>query len=100
MNETVAVLGPGAVGDRSRSGSRTRASTSSASPTPESAGLIALAGLVVESPEGTLSARVEVVERLAKPVELLLVTVKAPAWTTPSSGSSRTRSRTASSFRS
>ena len=45
----------------------------------ESVGLIALAGLVVESPEGTLSARVEVVERLAKPVGLLLVTVKAPA---------------------
>ena len=46
---------------------------------PEAAGLIALAGLVVESPEGTLSARMEVVEQLAKPVGLLLVTVKAPA---------------------
>ena len=46
---------------------------------PEAAGLIALAGLVVESPEGTLTARVEVVEQLAKPVDLLLVTVKAPA---------------------
>ena len=46
---------------------------------PEAAGLIALAGLVVESPEGTLSARLEVVEQLSKPVGLLLVTVKAPA---------------------
>jgi 2-dehydropantoate 2-reductase len=46
---------------------------------PEAAGLIALAGLVLESPEGTLTARVEVVESLAKPVDLLLVTVKAPA---------------------
>jgi 2-dehydropantoate 2-reductase len=46
---------------------------------PEAAGLIALAGLVVESPEGTLTARVEVVEQLVKPVGLLLVTVKAPA---------------------
>ena len=46
---------------------------------PEAAGLIALAGLVVESPEGTLNARVEVTEELTKPVDLLLVTVKAPA---------------------
>jgi 2-dehydropantoate 2-reductase len=46
---------------------------------PEAVGLIALAGLVVESPEGTLTARVEAVEQLTKPVGLLLVTVKAPS---------------------
>jgi 2-dehydropantoate 2-reductase len=46
---------------------------------PEAAGLIALAGLVLESPDGNFTARVEVVERLVKPVGLLLVTVKAPA---------------------
>jgi 2-dehydropantoate 2-reductase len=45
---------------------------------PEAVGLIALAGLVVESSEGTSSARMEVVEQLARPVDLLLVTVKAP----------------------
>ena len=45
----------------------------------EAVGLIALAGLVVESSEGTLTARMEVVEQLARPVDLLLVTVKAPA---------------------
>jgi 2-dehydropantoate 2-reductase len=45
---------------------------------PEAVGLIALAGLVVESRDGTVTARTEVSERLAKPVGLLLVTVKAP----------------------
>ena len=79
MNETAAVLGPGAVG-----GSLAVRLANADVPVicvahPEAAGLIALAGLVVESPEGTLSARVEVVEQLAKPVRLLLVTVKAPA---------------------
>jgi 2-dehydropantoate 2-reductase len=79
MNPTVAVLGPGAVG-----GSLAVRLASNGVPVvcvahPEAAGLIALAGLVVESPEGTLTARVEVVEQLSKPVGLLLVTVKAPA---------------------
>jgi 2-dehydropantoate 2-reductase len=45
---------------------------------PEAVGLIALAGLVVESRDGTFTARTEVSERLVKPVGLLLVTVKAP----------------------
>jgi 2-dehydropantoate 2-reductase len=45
---------------------------------PEAVALIALAGLVVESRDGTFTARVEVSERLVKPVDLLLVTVKAP----------------------
>jgi 2-dehydropantoate 2-reductase len=79
MNDTVAVLGPGAVGGSlavrlSNSGVRVICVAH-----PEAVGLIALAGLVVESPEGTLTARVEVAEQLAKPVDLLLVTVKAPA---------------------
>jgi 2-dehydropantoate 2-reductase len=73
------VLGPGAVG-----GSLAVRLSNAGVPVvcvahPEAAGLIALAGLVVESPEGTLSARVEVVEQLSRPVGLLLVTVKAPA---------------------
>jgi 2-dehydropantoate 2-reductase len=46
---------------------------------PEAVALIALAGLVVESPDGTLAARPQVVERFARPVGVLLVTVKAPA---------------------
>ena len=78
MSNTAAVLGPGAVGGAlavrlANSGVHVVCVAH-----PEAAGLIALAGLVVESPEGTLAARVEVVEQLAKPVDLLLVTVKAP----------------------
>jgi 2-dehydropantoate 2-reductase len=79
MSDTVAVLGPGAVGGSlavrlSNAGAHVICVAHR-----EAAGVIALAGLVVESPEGTLSARVEVTEQLAKPVDLLLVTVKAPA---------------------
>ena len=79
MNNTAAILGPGAVGGSlavrlANAGVRVICVAH-----PEAVGLIALAGLVVESPEGTLTARVEAVERLAKPVDLLLVTVKAPA---------------------
>jgi len=78
MNTSAAVLGPGAVGGSlavrlSSAGVRVVCVAH-----PEAVGLIALAGLVVESPEGTLSARMEVVEQLATPVDLLLVTVKAP----------------------
>ena len=79
MNPTAAVLGPGAVG-----GSLAVRLASNGVPVvcvahAEAAGLIALAGLVVESPEGTLTARVEAVEQLSRPVGVLLVTVKAPA---------------------
>lgn len=79
MNRTAAILGPGAVG-----GSLAVRLSNAGVPTicvahPEAVGLIALAGLVVESPEGTLNARVEVVEQLARPVGILLITVKAPA---------------------
>ena len=79
MNTSAAVLGPGAVGGSlavrlTNSGVRVVCVAH-----PEAVGLIALAGLVVESSEGTSSARMEVVEQLARPVDLLLVTVKAPA---------------------
>jgi 2-dehydropantoate 2-reductase len=78
MSRTVAVLGPGAVGGSlavrlSLAGIHTICVGH-----PEAVGLIALAGLVVESRDGTLTARTEVSEQLAKPVGLLLVTVKAP----------------------
>jgi 2-dehydropantoate 2-reductase len=79
MNTSAAVLGPGAVGGSlavrlTNAGVRVVCVAH-----PEAVGLIALAGLVVESPEGTLTARMEVVEQLSRPVDLLLVTVKAPA---------------------
>ena len=78
MSTSAAVLGPGAVG-----GSLAVRLTSAGVRVvcvahAEAVGLIALAGLVVESSEGTLTARMEVVEQLARPVDLLLVTVKAP----------------------
>jgi 2-dehydropantoate 2-reductase len=79
MNSIAAVLGPGAVGGSLAVRLATNGVPVVCVAHPEAAGLIALAGLVVESPEGTLSARVEVVEHLAKPVRVLLVTVKAPA---------------------
>jgi 2-dehydropantoate 2-reductase len=79
MNNTAAVLGPGAVGGSLAVRLANAGVQVVCVAHPEAAGLIALAGLVVESPEGTLTARVEVVEQLAKPVDILLVTVKAPA---------------------
>ena len=78
MSNTAAVLGPGAVGGALAVRLANTGVHVVCVAHPEAAGLIALAGLVVESPEGTLAARVEVVEQLAKPVDLLLVTVKAP----------------------
>jgi 2-dehydropantoate 2-reductase len=79
VNRTVAVLGPGAVGGSlavrlSLAGARTICVAP-----PEVTGLIALAGLVVETEGTTLTARPEVTESLDEPVGLLLVTVKAPA---------------------
>ena len=79
MNRSVAVLGPGAVGGSLAVRLSTAGVPTTCVAHPEAAGVIALAGLVVESlRDGTLSARVEVVERLERPVGLLLVTVKAP----------------------
>lgn len=79
MSRTVAILGPGAVGGSLAvrlllSGVHTICVARA-----ETVGLIALAGLVLESRTETLTARPEVVEHLEKPVDLLLVTVKAPA---------------------
>jgi 2-dehydropantoate 2-reductase len=78
VSGAVAVLGPGAVGGALavrlvNAGVRTICIAR-----PESAGIIALSGIVVETPAATLSARCEAVERLSTPVALLLVTVKAP----------------------
>jgi 2-dehydropantoate 2-reductase len=78
MSRAVAVLGPGAVGGALavrlvNAGVRTICIAHS-----ESVGIIALSGIVVETPAGTLSARCEAAERLSTPVALLLVTVKAP----------------------
>lgn len=79
MTNSIAVLGPGAVGGALA----TRLSMAgyhvvTVGP-PETVGLIALAGIVVESREGTLTSRPEVRERLATPVKLLIVSVKAPS---------------------
>jgi 2-dehydropantoate 2-reductase len=78
MSTSAAVLGPGAVGGSLAVRLTTAGVGVVCVAHPEAAGLIALAGLVVESPEGTLTVRVEVVEQLSRPVDLLLVTVKAP----------------------
>ena len=79
MNRSVAVLGPGAVGRAlvvrlANAGIRTVCVAR-----PETTGIIALAGIVVESQGETLTARPEVSEELTRPVGVLLVTVKAPA---------------------
>ena len=78
MSRTVAVLGPGAVGGSlavrlTLGGVRTICVAP-----PEVTGMIALAGLVIETDGKTLTARPEVTDRLEVPVGLLLVTVKAP----------------------
>jgi 2-dehydropantoate 2-reductase len=78
MTNSIAILGPGAVGGALA----TRLSLAGyhvivVGP-PETTGLVALAGIVVESREGTLTSRPEVRERLATPVKLLVVSVKAP----------------------
>lgn len=78
MSAAVAVLGPGAVGGAlavrlANAGVRTTCVAH-----PEAVGIIALSGIVVETPSGTLSARLAATERLSAPVALLLVTVKAP----------------------
>ena len=76
---TIAILGPGAVGG-ALAVRLTLAGFHTVCVGPqETVGPIALAGLVVESREGTLSARPEIREQLETPVDLLLLTVKAPA---------------------
>lgn len=75
---TVAVLGPGAVGGSlavrlARAGERVICVAR-----PETAALIARHGLTVEQDGAELRARPEAAEALDEPVDLLLVTVKAP----------------------
>lgn len=72
-------MGPGAVG-----GALAVRLANSGTPVicvgpPASAARIASAGLTLEAPDGTHVARPEATHRLAEPVSLLLVTVKAPA---------------------
>lgn len=79
MSRSVAVLGPGAVGGALAVRLTLAGHHTICIGPAETIGPIALAGLVVESRDGTLSTRVEVREHLATPVALLLLTVKAPA---------------------
>lgn len=74
---TTAVLGPGAVGGAlgvrlARSGERVICVAR-----PQAAAAIAAEGLTVVTNDGEHTERLEVVEQLDEPVELLLVTVKA-----------------------
>jgi 2-dehydropantoate 2-reductase len=78
VSPAVAVLGPGAVGGALAvrlSGARIRTICVAHA---EAVGIIALAGIVLERDDETLTARCEAVEHLSEPVDLLLVTVKAP----------------------
>jgi 2-dehydropantoate 2-reductase len=79
MSRTVAVLGPGAVGSSLAVRLLHAHVHTICVARPETVGLVALAGLAVETLEGVLTARPEVAERLERPVGLLLITVKAPA---------------------
>jgi 2-dehydropantoate 2-reductase len=78
VNRTVAVLGPGAVGGSLAVRLSLAGVHVVCVARPETVGIIALSGLVLESRDGTHTARLEVAERLERPVGLLLVTVKAP----------------------
>jgi len=78
MSRVVAVLGPGAVGGALAvrlvlGGVRTICVAP-----PEVTGLIALAGIMVETEGRTLQARPEITDELEERVDLLVVTVKAP----------------------
>jgi 2-dehydropantoate 2-reductase len=78
VNRIVAILGPGAVGGSlivrlSLAGVHTICVGR-----PETIGIIAMAGLVIESQRETMAAQTEVTDYLTRPVGTLLVTVKAP----------------------
>jgi 2-dehydropantoate 2-reductase len=77
-NRTVAVLGPGAVGGSIAVRLMLAGVHVVCVARPDTVGIIALSGLVVESRDGAVTARPEVTEQLERPVGLLLVTVKAP----------------------
>jgi 2-dehydropantoate 2-reductase len=79
MSEIVGVLGPGALGGAlvvrlARAGRPVVAVT-----TPPSGAAIRAAGLTLVAPDGSLTERVDAVERLVEPLALLVVAVKEPA---------------------
>lgn len=78
MSRTVAILGPGAVGGSLAVRLSLGHVHTICVGRPETIGIIAMAGLVVESRRETLTAQTEVTDHLTRPVGLLLVTVKAP----------------------
>jgi 2-dehydropantoate 2-reductase len=78
MNETVAVLGPGAVGGPLAVHLATAGVHTVCLPRPDMVGVLALSGLSLEvDGREPLIARVEVRDELTQPVRVLLVTVKA-----------------------
>ena len=77
MTRTVAVLGPGAVGGTFAVRLALAGNHSIVVGPPETIGMVALAGITLEVNGDVMSARPEVRERLERPVELLLVAVKA-----------------------
>ncbi|MBA2741980.1 MAG: ketopantoate reductase family protein [Actinobacteria bacterium] len=78
MNDTVAILGPGAVGGALAVHLAAAGVDTVCIPRKDMAGILALSGLSLEVDGGEpLGARVEVREELTQPVRVLLVTVKA-----------------------
>ncbi len=76
---TIAILGPGAVGGMLAVRLARAAREIICVATPETTAAIRSRGLTLAAPDGELTEAVEAVERLERPVDLLLVTVKAPA---------------------
>ena len=77
MSDTVAVLGPGAVGGALGVRLASAGARVICVARPETASAIADHGLTLVTDEGEETVRLEVVEELAEPVDLLLVTVKS-----------------------
>ena len=78
MNQTVAVLGPGAVGGALAAHLAHAGVRTICVPRPEMAGVMALSGLTLEVQEREpLVVRVQVTDELTDPVAVLLITVKA-----------------------
>jgi 2-dehydropantoate 2-reductase len=78
VTATVGVLGPGAVGGALAVRLAQAGVDVVCIARPETAAAIAQDGLTLEAAGRTLRSQPEAVERLAKPVDLLFVTVKAP----------------------
>ena len=77
MTRSVAVLGPGAVGGTFAVRLALAGNHTVVVAPADTIGMVALAGITVESEGKVLSARPEVREQLDRPVKLLLVAVKA-----------------------